>query len=121
MLSGEVDYEEFRLGILKLGYSPPIEVSFGDWIEFTLQGTLSSESDALSREGFDMAIRWQLSQVPSRCKLFFFEFPAGLLKLTTDSPCFEHSQYTQRLIATKMEIALQVDIRCCSSIEVKEA
>jgi len=61
---GAVDYEEFRLGIRKLAYSQPIEVSTGDWMDFTLQEDLCDESHALTREAFDIAIRWQLSQVP---------------------------------------------------------
>ena len=39
----QVDFEEFKLGIQKLGYQPHITVSPEDWDVITIQGSLLGE------------------------------------------------------------------------------
>ena len=70
-----LDLEQFRVGMLRLQYSPPIVVSLDVWDDFTMHGALLQETGVMTREDFQKAI------------------------------CYQLLRYSQRLMAAKMDLS----------------
>ena len=74
--NASLSQDEMRYGLCKLGFNP---ISTEDWEEFTLHGLLADEEGEVSREQFDLAMRFQLSE------------------------------YSQRILANKMQLCIKTD------------
>ena len=64
--SGEVSYEEFKVGIKQMKYTPAINISIEDWHDFTDYGQLADKDDSFSKESFTVAIKRQLINYSQR-------------------------------------------------------
>ena len=60
--NGTIDYEEMRTGMMQLGYEPQIQLSSEDWDSFTHHGMFVCSSGEMSRERFELAMRFQLAE-----------------------------------------------------------
>ena len=63
---GQIDCEEIKIGLQKLGYVPAIYMSNEDWGMFSQHGIFCDENDQMDRTRFQMAMRFQIEEYAQR-------------------------------------------------------
>ena len=61
-----VDYEEVKVGLTKLGYTPKIYMSDEDWGTFSQHGLFCDEQNHMNRACFQLAMKFQIDEYAQR-------------------------------------------------------